>query len=105
MNLPPRTPAEDLAKLNSTEQAHTVTVVICTRNRPALLQKCLAAVCGLRPPADQVLVVDNSEGNSDTRNVTMAYGARYTLEPVRGFKPISKTRSRHVGPITIKSIG
>jgi glycosyltransferase involved in cell wall biosynthesis len=58
--------------------------VICTRNRAALLQKCLAAVLRLDPAPNQLLVIDNSEGNDDTRKVAQDYGARYIIEPVRG---------------------
>lgn len=93
MKLPLRTPAEGIAKLKSKQQAQTVTIVICTRDRTPLLQKCLAAVSRLNPGANQVLVVDNSEGNSETRKVTLAYGARYILEPVRG---LSRARNRGI---------
>ncbi len=93
MNLTLRTPAEGDATFKCAEQAQTVTVVICTRNRPILLQKCLAAVSRLDPAANQVLVVDNSEGDDDTRKVALAYGARYTLEPVRG---LSRARNRGI---------
>ena len=91
MNLPLRTPADGNATFKSAGQAHTVTVIICTRNRSVLLQKCLAAVSSLNPAPNQVLVVDNSEGDSDTRKVAQDYNARYTIEPVRG---LSRARNR-----------
>jgi O-antigen biosynthesis protein len=84
LNPPLQTPAKGPRTLKTSEQTPTVTVVICTRNRPALLQKCLAAVARLSTAPTQVLVVDNSEGNSDTRKVAQDYGARYIIEPVRG---------------------
>jgi glycosyltransferase involved in cell wall biosynthesis len=62
----------------------SATVAVCTRNRPVFLQKCLAAVSRLDPGPRQVLVIDNSEGNDDTRKVANDYGARYVLEPTRG---------------------
>jgi glycosyltransferase involved in cell wall biosynthesis len=62
----------------------TATVAICTRNRPVVLQKCLAAVARLNPAPAYVIVIDNSEGNRDTRKVAVDYGARYIIEPVRG---------------------
>ena len=83
MNSPLRTPAKG-PTTRIREQSPTVTVVICTRNRPVLLQKCLAAVARLSPAPNQVLVVDNSEGNNDTRKVAQDYGARYLTEPIRG---------------------
>lgn len=69
----------------------TVSVVICTRNRPEFLKKCLAAVAQLTSAPDQVLVIDNSEGNRKTEQIAEQFGARYTLEPVKG---LSRARNR-----------
>jgi cellulose synthase/poly-beta-1,6-N-acetylglucosamine synthase-like glycosyltransferase len=55
------------------------------------LQKCLAAVARLTPAPDQILVVDNSEGNSETACLVREFGARYILEPVEG---LSRARNR-----------
>jgi glycosyltransferase involved in cell wall biosynthesis len=68
----------------------TVTVVICTRNRPALLEKCLAAVQKLSPPPDQVVVVDNTEGDPETEKITSLFGARYLVEPTTGMNHARK---------------
>ena len=73
------------------EDSLTATVIICTRNRPAQLQKCLEAVARLTPPPDQVLVIDNSEGNSETASLAQVFGARYVVEPVKG---LSRARNR-----------
>jgi O-antigen biosynthesis protein len=86
-----RSPAMGQSAMKPRVQSPTVTVVICTRNRPALLQKCLAAVLRLNPAPNKLLVVDNSEGNDDTRKVAQDYGARYITEPVRG---LSRARNR-----------
>jgi len=67
------------------------TVAICTRNRPALLQKCLAAVRLLNPLPTEILVVDNSDGDEATRKIAQDNGARYLLEPVPG---LSRARNR-----------
>jgi glycosyltransferase involved in cell wall biosynthesis len=64
----------------------TVTVVICTRNRPALLTECLAGVQKLSPASDQVLVIDNSDGDPETESVSRLFGARYIVEPTPGLK-------------------
>ncbi len=94
MNLPLRTPAEGNATFKcAAGQPQTVTVVICTRNRSILLQKCLAAVSRLNPAANQILVVDNSEGDDDTRKAALAHGVRYTIEPVRG---LSRARNHGI---------
>jgi hypothetical protein len=62
----------------------SVTVVICTRNRPALLRRCLAAVAHLGPAPDQVLVVDNTQGDSHTEDAARDFGARYMIAPEHG---------------------
>jgi glycosyltransferase involved in cell wall biosynthesis len=92
LNLPVRTSAEG-QKVNFTEEVHSVTVVICTRNRPADLRKCLAAVSNLNPAPNLVLVIDNSEGNRATQEVAQEFGTDYIVEPVRG---LSRARNRDV---------
>jgi glycosyltransferase involved in cell wall biosynthesis len=68
----------------------TVTVVICTRNRPALLEKCLAAVQNLSPSPDVILVVDNTHGDAETKRITDLFGARYLVEPRPGMNHARK---------------
>lgn len=63
-----------------------VTVVICTRRRPVLLKRCLAAVANLNPAPAHVLVVDNSKGDKDTEKVAQEFGAGYIVEPKPGLK-------------------
>src|SRR5712692_6410138 len=46
------------------------TVVICTRDRPALLDRCLGAVTRLDHPGFRILVVDNAPTTTETRDVT-----------------------------------
>jgi len=96
LNLPLQTPAKGLTTRNSVEQI-TVTVVICTRNRPALLRKCLTSVSQLNRTPDQVLVVDNSGGNEDTRKAAQDFGARYVVEPLAG---LSRARNRGLSECT-----
>ena len=73
------------------EETLSVSVVICTKNRPASLRECLAAVARLDPMPDQVLVVDNTQGNHETEEVTREFGARYIIEPMAG---LSRARNR-----------
>ena len=91
MDLSLRNAGKDEATLKSKERPHSVSVVVCTRHRAAFLQSCLVAVNSLDPRPDGILVVDNSEGNNDTRKVAEDHGARYTIEPVRG---LSRARNR-----------
>ncbi|WP_348260962.1 glycosyltransferase family A protein [Telmatobacter sp. DSM 110680] len=90
MNLPLR-PPNNQPTVESREPDRSVCVVICTRNRPASLRRCLAAVSRLDQPPEQILVVDNSEGTNDTFEIAREYGTRYTIEPVRG---LSRARNR-----------
>lgn len=91
MKLPVAPQVQGRSLTRSRTDGLTATVVICTRNRPALLHKCLAAVARLDPAPDAVLVVDNSEGNKETEDVTHEFGASYTVEPRLG---LSRARNR-----------
>jgi len=73
------------------ESALTATVVVCTRNRPALLRKCLAGIAGLKRLPDEVIVVDNTSGDSETEAVAREFEARYAIEPIPG---VSRARNR-----------
>lgn len=64
--------------------------MICTRRRPAILARCLAAVARLNPAPTEVIVVDNTQGDSDTKKVAYEFGARYTVEPRAGLSPARK---------------
>ena len=69
----------------------TVTVVICTRNHPALLRKCLEAIAQLRPTPDEVIVVDNTTGDTETECLARKHAARYIVEATPG---LSRARNR-----------
>jgi glycosyltransferase involved in cell wall biosynthesis len=69
----------------------TCTVIICTRNRPAFLRKCLEAITALDPAADAILVVDNSQGDPETEAVAREFSAGYVIEPCAG---LSSARNR-----------
>lgn len=69
----------------------TATVVICTRNRPELLRKCLEAIARLGRTPDEIIVVDNTSGDKETESVATEFSVRYLLEPVPG---LSRARNR-----------
>lgn len=79
------------ASLASLHLGPSVTVVVCTRYRPSSLRICLNAIGRLDPAPDDVLVVDNSQGDVETRQVAREFGARYLLEPGSG---LSRARNR-----------
>jgi GT2 family glycosyltransferase len=71
---PPGTPAAD-----------DVTVVICTRDRPEWLARCLMALARSTAPPAEVLVVDNAPSSEATRVlVDRMQGVRYVREPRPG---------------------
>jgi GT2 family glycosyltransferase len=66
-----------------------ISVIICTRDRPAALARCLRAVqrCGHEPL--EILVVDNAPSSDETRRAVSALArddprVRYTCEPRPG---------------------
>lgn len=70
---------------------YTVSVVICTRFRPAALRNCLRAIKALRRAPDEVIVVDNSSGDQETKALAREFAAEYLLEPALG---LSRARNR-----------
>ena len=74
----------------------TISVIICTRNRGALIEATLQSILdGTRQP-DELLVVDQSDG-TDTRSAVEQFAARvkevcYLPTPTRGL-----SRARNVG--------
>ena len=69
----------------------SVAIVICTRNRPAPLRKCLEAITHLACTPDEVIVVDNTSGDKETEAIAREFSARYTFEPIAG---LSRARNR-----------
>lgn len=67
-------------------QPPTVTVLVSTRDRPDLLDRCLRSLLRCTPPPDDVVVVDQSSDDSSLRVVT-ALGTdlvRHVRDPERG---------------------
>lgn len=91
MNSPASRPTPEVPSSPGTNSELTAAVVICTRNRPELLQACLAAVGRFTIAPAEVLVIDNSAGDSETEHIAGACGARYLIEPVPG---LSRARNR-----------
>jgi len=62
-----------------------VTIAVCTRDRPDLLQDCLTAISRLNSPVAEVLVVDNASRDARTRRVADRFPfVRYVWEPRQG---------------------
>ncbi len=70
----------------SGDSAREVSVVVCTRDRPAALTRCLDGLGHLDPPPKEIVVVDNGPaGSGTTRDVVRDRpGIRYVAEPEPG---------------------
>ena len=82
---------EDAAPAPVAGRTPTLTAVICTRNRPEMLARCLASLHELvRTPAAarvrlEILVVDNAPSDDRSREiVARSHHARYVRAPVQG---------------------
>jgi cellulose synthase/poly-beta-1,6-N-acetylglucosamine synthase-like glycosyltransferase len=62
----------------------SASIVIPTRSRPELLKCCLDGVARQDVKPLEVLVVDNTQGEEATRQIALAGGARYVVEPTPG---------------------
>ncbi len=63
----------------------SVTVVVCTRDRPEDLRRCLASLLACDPAPDGIVVVDNAPRGRETEAVVRLAGrATYLLEPRPG---------------------
>lgn len=74
--VPPRT----------THASTTVSVAVCTRNRPADLTLCLDAIAEMSMPATEVIVIDNAPSSDATEKLVRERypHVRYFLEPRPG---------------------
>lgn len=57
-----------------------VSVVICTRDRPVELARCLASLQRQSRPPDEIVVVDNASVDLRTRDAALAAGVGYVRE-------------------------
>jgi GT2 family glycosyltransferase len=69
-----------------------LSVVVCTRERPVDLVRCLEALSAQRMPANEVIVVDNAPLTRRTWEVASAAGVGYVKEPRAGLN-----RARNAG--------
>lgn len=90
---------QPLAKLRerlSHSAGGSVSVVICTRDRPEQLAQCLRSLQNLSQPPHQILVVDNAPTSDATRQlVAQMPDIQYVLEPRPGLSVARNTGIRH----------
>ncbi len=61
-----------------------LTVLVCTRDRPAILEVCLKKLLDLDYPNYEILVADNSRNPLHTREVVDRFGVGYLRVPAQG---------------------
>lgn len=87
----PEAPSTDLRDVTTPP----MTVVVCTRERPEDLRRCLASLCRLRYPTFEVVVVDNAPQSAATASVVDEIAdvrVRRIVEPRPGL-----SRARNTG--------
>ena len=65
---------------NRSHHLPPISVVVCTRDRPALLTRCLQSLRKVDYPSFEIVVVDNASTSDDIRLVTEQAAARYVRE-------------------------
>jgi GT2 family glycosyltransferase len=74
----------------------SISVIICTRDRPAHLRKCLRSLERSSERPEEILVVDNASRTSETREVVSEFhGVRYVFEPRLGLDVARNIGFRH----------
>jgi GT2 family glycosyltransferase len=76
----------------------SVTVVICTHNRPLLLERCLKRLQQVDYPDFSVLVVDSAPQSSETKSLAARFGVKYEVSPLKGL-----SRARNIGARATKT--
>lgn len=78
-------------------QLDAVTVVVATRDRPGLLDRCLGALAAQQRAADAVVVVDDASRDGQTADVLAAHGAALPLRVLRRDTAGGPGRARQLG--------
>src|SRR5205085_2230656 len=72
-------------------ESPSCTIIVCTRDRPDELDRCLEAISSLEYGAFEVLVVDNAPSDRRAEDVVYLRQAKYVVEPTPG---LSRARNR-----------
>ncbi len=87
---------EHLSKPVRESDGETVSVVICTRDRPEQLAQCLRSLQNLSRQPQEIIVVDNAPSTEETRQlVSEMPGIHYVLEPRPGLSVARNTGIHH----------
>lgn len=70
-----------------------LSVIVCTRDRPQDLRRCLESLARCRPAPDEIIVVDNGAGRGELRSIVEAVPAAILVTEPR----IGLSRARNTG--------
>ncbi len=88
-----RAPSPPLPQARAAPPAAAASVVVCTRDRPEILARCLDSLAALTDPPQEIVVVDNAPATAPAREVVGRLpGVRYVVEPAVGLD-----RARNTG--------
>ncbi|MGJ3245101.1 MAG: glycosyltransferase family 2 protein [Elainellaceae cyanobacterium] len=89
-------PLAELAERSICPDQTSVSVVVCTRDRPAPLVDCLRSLQELVPPPSEIVVVDNAPTSDATRQQVAQFpNVRYVVEPQPGLSVARNTGIRY----------
>ncbi|MBE9009339.1 glycosyltransferase [Pseudanabaenaceae cyanobacterium LEGE 13415] len=84
----------ELMRSHALPAESTVSVIICTRDRPHALKDCLRSLEALNPPPFEILVIDNAPSSDATYQIVAQLpNIRYVKEPQPG---LSAARNRGI---------
>jgi glycosyltransferase involved in cell wall biosynthesis len=81
-------------QLEAAGEAPPISVLVCTRDRPLSLDRCLLALSALDYPDYEVVVVDSASRGPETAEVAARHGARCVREDRPG---LDRARNRGLG--------
>jgi GT2 family glycosyltransferase len=84
------------------QASEKISVIICTRDRPEALARCLRSLQALSHPPHEILVVDNAPRTASTCTFVETFpGIKYICEPTPGLSIARNTGIRHANGTVI----
>lgn len=97
-----KNPLHRLASPRPVSADASISVIVCTRDRPESLDRCLRSLLRCSPPANEIIVVDNGPVVGATRRLVQHYpGVRYVSEPKPGLDIARNTGIDHSGGVIV----
>jgi GT2 family glycosyltransferase len=89
-------PLTDMVERVVPHQPEKISVIVCTRDRPEALARCLRSLQALSALPHEILVVDNAPRTDATRTCVATFpGVTYLCEPTPGLSVARNTGIRH----------